>query len=126
MKASYPRTLFLLLLVAAQGLAFPGATESGPVGQSHVETYHYQAVPMGKENEKEDVELIFSFEEDSSEYASTIISKKSDELITIKMTREGNFNFSDQKSPQGPGRPHRGEDMERRKNGVRRANVRNR
>jgi hypothetical protein len=107
MKAGYPSTLFLflLLLVATQGLAFPGAIESGPVGQSHVETYHYQAVPMGKENEKEDVELIFSFEEHSSEYASTIVSKKSDERITIKMTKEGNLISGTRSLRRGPGGP---------------------
>jgi len=35
------------------------------------------------------------------------------------------FNFRGQESPQKPGRPHLGEDMERRKNGIRRANLRN-
>jgi len=105
MKAGYPNTLFLILLVAAQGLAFPGTIESGPVGQSHVETYHYQAVPIGKEKEKEDIELIFSFEEDSSEYASTMVSAKSDERIAIKMTKEGNLISGTRSLRRGSGGP---------------------
>jgi hypothetical protein len=105
MKARYLSTLSLLLLMADQGLAFPGATESGPVGQSHVEIYHYRAVPMGKESEKEDIELIFSFEEDSSEYASTILSAKSDERIAIKMTKEGNLISATRSLRRSPGGP---------------------
>jgi len=91
LKARYPSTLFLLLLVSAQGLAFPDTIESGPAGQRHVETYHYGAVAAGKESDKEKIELTLSFEEDSAEYASTIVSAKSDERITLKMTKEGNL-----------------------------------
>ena len=105
MKARHLGTLSLLFLMAAQGLAFPGAIESGPAGQSHVETYHYQSAPMGKENEMEDIELIFSFEEDSSEYASTIVSVMSDERITIKMTKEGNLISGARSLRRGPGGP---------------------
>ena len=46
-----------------------------------------------------------SFEEDSSEYASTIVSAKSDERITIKMTKEGNLISGARnlrRSPAGP------------------------
>ena len=105
MKARYLSTLFLLLLVPARGLAFPDTIESGPAGPSHVETYHYEAVPIGKENDKEEIELTLSFEEDSSEYASTIVSEKSDERITIKMTKEGNLisgTRSLRRGPRGP------------------------
>jgi hypothetical protein len=91
MKARYLITLFLLLLVPAQGLALPDTIESGPAGQSHVETYHYEAVAAGKESDKEEIGLTFFFEEDSAAYASTIVSAKSDERITIKMTKEGNL-----------------------------------
>jgi hypothetical protein len=105
MKAGCLSALFLLLLVPAQGFAFPGAIESGPVGKSHVEVYHYQAVPVGKENEKEDIELIFSFEEDSSEYVSTIVSAKSDERIAIKMTKEGNLISAARNLSRSPGGP---------------------
>ncbi|HME43898.1 MAG TPA: hypothetical protein VKF36_12480 [Syntrophorhabdales bacterium] len=104
-EARYLSTLFLLLLVPAQGLAFPDTIESGPAGRSHVETYHYEAVAAGKENDKEEIELAFSFEENSAAYASTIVSAKSDERITINMTKEGNLISgarSLRKSPGGP------------------------
>ena len=104
-EARYLSTLCLLLLVPAQGSAFPDMIESGPAGQSHVETYRYVAVPENKENDKEEIELTLSFEEDSSAYASTIVSAKSDERITVKMTKEGNLisglrNL--RRSPEGP------------------------
>ena len=91
MKARYLNILFLILLVPAPGLAFPEEIESRAAGQSYAETYHYTAVTAGKENNKEEIELTFSFEEDSAAYASTIVSAKSDERITIKMTKEGNL-----------------------------------
>ena len=106
MKARYLGILFFLLLIApAQGLASPHAIEGGPAGPSRVETYHYQAVPVGKESDKEELDLILSFEEDSSEYASTIISPKSDERISIKMSKEGQLISGTRsllKSPEGP------------------------
>jgi hypothetical protein len=105
MKARYLSILFLLLLVSARGLAFPDTIEGGPAGRSHVETYHYEAVPIGKENDKEEVDLALAFEEDSSEYASTIVSAKSDEGITLKMTKEGDLLSgvrSLRRSPEGP------------------------
>lgn len=83
-EARYLGILFLLFFVPAQGLAFPDTIESGPAGRSHVETYHYEAVAAGEENDKEEIELTFSFEEDSAAYASTVVSAKSDERITIK------------------------------------------
>ena len=103
--ARYLSTLFLLLLAPVQGLAFPDMIESGPAGQSHVETYHYVAVPANEENDKEEIELTLSFEEDSSAYASTIVSAESDERITVKMTKEGNLISglrSLRRSPEGP------------------------
>ena len=105
MKARYLGILLLLSLVPAQGPAFPDSIEVGPPGPSHVETYHYEAVPIGKENDKEEIELALSFEEDSSEYVSTIVSEKSDERITIKMTKEGNLisgTRSLRRGPKGP------------------------
>jgi hypothetical protein len=48
-------------------------------------------VAANKENDKEEIELTLSFEEDSSAYASTMVSAKSDERITVKMTKEGNL-----------------------------------
>jgi hypothetical protein len=59
----------------------------------------------GKENDKEEIELAFSFEVDSAAYASTIVSAKSDERITIKMTREGNLISGARSLRRGPGGP---------------------
>ncbi len=105
MKARYLSTLSLLLFMAAQSLAFPGVSESGQVGLSHVETYHYSAVAASKENDKEDIELTLSFEEDSAEYASTIVSAKSDERIAIKMIKEGNLISGARSLRRGSGGP---------------------
>jgi hypothetical protein len=91
MKARYLSTLFLLLFVPAQGVALPDTIASGSAGQGHIETYRYTALAASEENDKEEIELTFSFEEDSAAYASTIVSAKSDERITIKMTKEGNL-----------------------------------
>jgi len=104
-KARYLSILFLLLFVPAQGLAFPDTIEGGPAGRSHVETYHYEAAPIGKENDKEEIELALSFEEDSAEYVSTIVSAKSDERITIKMTKEGNLVSGARSLLRSPGGP---------------------
>ena len=106
MKARYLGTIFFLLLIpAAQGLAFSDTIEGSPIGASHVETYRYEAVPVGKESDKEEIELALSFEKDSSEYVSTIVSKKSDERITIKMTEEGNLISGTRSLRRGPGGP---------------------
>lgn len=91
MRARYLSTLFLLLLVPAQGLAFPDAHENGPRGNNHVEKYRYEAIPEGRQNDKEEIELTFSFEENGSEYASTMVSARSGERIAIKMTRKGDL-----------------------------------
>jgi len=105
-------------------LAFPYTIESGPAGQSNVETYHYVAVAANKENDKEEIDLTLSFEEDSSAYASTIVSAKSDERITVKMTKEGNLISglrSLRRSPEGPTEEKIWRDE---KNGIRRTNLR--
>ncbi len=91
MKARYLGALCLLLFVLARGLAFPDTTEGGPAGRSHVETYRYQAVPIGKESDTEKIELTLSFEDDGIGFASTSISKKAEERIRVKMTREGDL-----------------------------------
>jgi hypothetical protein len=105
MKVRYVATLFLLFLVPAQGLAFPDTIETGPAGLSSVETYYYEAMPIGKENDKEEVELDLSFEKGSAEYVSTIVSAKSDERITIKMTKEGNLISGTRSLRRSPGGP---------------------
>jgi len=90
-RARYLSTLFLLLLVPAQGLALPDTIESGPRGNNRVEKYRYEAIPEGRQNDKEEIELTFSFEEKGTEYASTMVSARSGERITIKMTRKGDL-----------------------------------
>ena len=105
MKVRYVAALFFLLLVPSRGLAFPDAIEKGSTGHSHVETYRYGAVAAGKETDKEEIELALSFEEDSSAYVSTIVSAKSDERITIKMTEEGNLISGTRSLRRGPGGP---------------------
>jgi hypothetical protein len=105
MKARYLGTFFLLLLVPVQGVAFPDTIEKGPRGQSHVKTYYYEAVAAGREKDKEEIEFTLSFKEDSAEYASTIVSAKSDERITIKMTEEGQLISGVRSLRRGPGGP---------------------
>lgn len=105
MNARHLSMLFLLLLVPTRGLALPDTVESGPAGPSHVETYHYSAVAASRETGKEDIELALSFEEGSAEYISTIVSAKSDERITIKMTKEGNLVSATRSLRRGPGGP---------------------
>jgi hypothetical protein len=90
-KTRYLGTILVFLLVPVQGLAVSDRIETGSAGQSYVETYHYEAVAVGKEKDKEEMELAFSFEKDSAEYTSTIVSAKSDERITIKVTKEGHL-----------------------------------
>jgi hypothetical protein len=105
MKAYCLGALFLLFLIPAQGLAFPDSVESDQTARSHIETYHYKTVAVGKENDKEEIELTLSFEEGSAEYASTIVSAKSDERITIKMNKEGDLISGTRnlrRSPSGP------------------------
>ncbi len=105
MKARYIGALFLLFFVPAQGLAFPDTIENGPAGPSHVETYRYTAVAAGKETDREEIELTLSLEEESSSYASTIVSVKSDERISIKMSKEGNLISGTRSLRRSPGGP---------------------
>lgn len=92
MNARHLSTLFLLiLLVAAPHPASPDRLGSGPADQGHVEKYHYQTVPMGKENEKEDIELTLSFEPDGIGFSSTSVSENAEERIQVKMTGEGDL-----------------------------------
>jgi hypothetical protein len=103
MKARHLGAIILFLLAPVQGSAFPDTIESGPTGQSYVETYHYEAVAVSKEKDKEEMELTFSFEEDSAEYTSKIVSAKSDEHITIKMTKEGHLISGERSLRRSPG-----------------------
>jgi hypothetical protein len=105
MKAPYLHILFLLFFVPAQALALPDTIENGSARPSHVETYHYSAVAASKETDKEEIGLTLSFEEDSAEYASIIVSARSDERIEIKMTKEGNLISGTRSLRKGPGGP---------------------
>jgi hypothetical protein len=105
MKVRYVATLLLLLLVPSRGLAVPDAIANGPAGRSHVETYRYGAVAAGKETDREEIELNLSFEEDSSAYASTIVSVKSDERISIEMSKEGQLISGERSLRRSPGGP---------------------
>jgi hypothetical protein len=92
MNTRYLSALFLLiLLVAAPHPVFPDSLGSGPADQSHVEKYHYQAVPIGKENEKEDIELTLSFEADAIGFVSRTVSERGEERIQVKMTGKGDL-----------------------------------
>ena len=84
-------TLVLLLLMAAQGTAFPEEPRDSTGGGSHVEKYKYEAVPIGKESDKEEIEMALSFEDDGIELTSTSVSEKAEERIQVKMTRDGDL-----------------------------------
>jgi hypothetical protein len=84
-------TLILLILLLAQGAAFPEEPENGPGGGDHVEKYQYEAVPIGKEADREEIEMALSFEADGIGFTSTSVSEKAEERIQVKMTRDGDL-----------------------------------
>ncbi|MGD0229204.1 MAG: hypothetical protein ABSC19_02450 [Syntrophorhabdales bacterium] len=84
-------TMFLLFMMLPQGSAFPERSGNAPEGDNHVERYHYEAVPIGEENDKEDIGLVLSFEANGIGFASTAVSEKAEERIRVKMTREGDL-----------------------------------
>jgi hypothetical protein len=91
--------LFLLLLMAPQGSAF-----SEKIGDSHVEKYQYEAVPIGKESDREEIEMALSFVNDAIGFASTSISEKAEERIQLKMTRDGDLIAGTRSLADGSGR----------------------
>lgn len=90
MKTLY-LTLLLLLLMQPQGAARAEKSEHGPGGDVHVAKYQYEAVPIGKENDRERIELNLSFEADGIGFVSRSISEKAEERIQIRMTRDGDL-----------------------------------
>ncbi len=84
-------TLFLLLLLLSQGAAFPEKPENSVGEGNHVEEYRYEAVPIGKESDTEEIEAALSFENNRIGFASTSISEKAEERIQVKMTRDGDL-----------------------------------
>ena len=71
--------LFLLIVLLLQG---PVSAENGREAQGepdHVETYRYQAVPMGREADTEQIRMDLSFRDDTIGYASTSVSEKEKE-----------------------------------------------
>lgn len=84
-------TLFLLILLLAQGAAFLEEPENSQAGDDHVEKYQYEAVPIGKEADREEIGMTLSFEDDGIEFTSTSVSEKAKERIQVKMTRDGDL-----------------------------------
>jgi len=112
MTGSHPKThircagiLLLFFIMPGHRPAFPETIDNGPGGNNHVETYRYEAMPEGRQNEKEETRLTFSFKEDSAEYTSTIVSAKSDERITLNMTKEGQLISGARSLLRSPGGP---------------------
>jgi hypothetical protein len=98
-------TLFLLLLILLpENSALQKNPENGPRTDGHVEKYHYEAVPIGKENEKEEIDLALSFEDDGIGFASTSVSEKAEERIQVKMTREGDLITGERRLTDSSGR----------------------
>lgn len=86
--------LLFLLIVLPQSPAFPGMPEND-VGDNYGENYRYEATPAGKENEREEIELALSFGHNGIGFSSIIVSAKSDEWITIRMTEKGDLISAD-------------------------------
>jgi hypothetical protein len=78
-------TLFLLLMMLSQDSAFSQKPDL------YIEKYHYEAVPTGREDETEQIDLSLSFEADSIIFASTAVSEKGEKRIQVKMTGEGDL-----------------------------------
>ena len=85
-----PFTLLLLVLLS-QGPVFAENGREGPGDYNHVETYHYQAVPVGKESDTEQIRMVLSFEDDRIDFASTSVSEKTKEEVVLKMTGKGDL-----------------------------------
>jgi hypothetical protein len=83
--------MFFLLSMLAHGAAFPKEPKDGPGGGDHIEKYQYEAVPIGKEKDEEEIEMALSFEDDGIGFTSTSVSEKAEERIQVKMTRDGDL-----------------------------------
>ena len=87
-----PRTiLFVLLTILSLGLALSEKTENSPAAENRVEKYQYEAVPMGNEEDTEEIEATFSFENDCILVSSAKVSRKAQERTLLKLTQEGDL-----------------------------------
>ncbi len=80
------RCLLLFLL-----FVLPGPLYSAGREDNHFEQHHYEAVPVGKENDKEEIEVRVSFAPDGVSLASRSVSEKAEERIQIRMTGQGDL-----------------------------------
>ncbi len=83
--------LFFLITGLSLGLAFSEKTEDSPAGENHIQEYQCEAVPIGKEEESEEIEAIFSFEDDRVVVSSTKVSQKAEERTLLNLTGEGDL-----------------------------------
>ena len=82
---------FFLVLMLPQGALFSETPENSQTGEDHVEKYQYEAVPVGEEAEREEIEMGLSFENDGIGFTSTSVSEKAVKRIQVKMTRDGDL-----------------------------------
>jgi hypothetical protein len=71
------------------GLSLLGREGSVSGDDSRIERYHYEAVPIGREDETEQIRLALSFDVEGIGFVSTSVSEKTEEKIRVRMTREG-------------------------------------
>jgi hypothetical protein len=83
--------LFFLLTILSLGLVLSEKTQNSPAGENRVEKYQYEAVPMEKEEDTEEIEATFSFENDCIIVSSTKVSPKAQERTLLKLTQEGDL-----------------------------------
>ena len=83
--------LFLLLFILPQKAAFSEKPENSQAGDNRVEKYQYEAVPIGKEADREKIEMTLSFEDDGIVFTSRSVSEKAEERTQVKMTRDGDL-----------------------------------
>jgi hypothetical protein len=83
--------LLPILMLLLQGQALSDERENRVRGKSDVEAYRYKAVPIGQEDDTEDIEAVLSFEVNDIVFSSKSVSRKAEERIGLKMTMEGNL-----------------------------------
>jgi hypothetical protein len=83
--------LLLLLLMVPQGPAFAEEGRGGPREGRHVEAYRYEAVPLGREKDTEQIRVDLSFDREGIGFASTALSDRGKEHIVLKLTGEGDL-----------------------------------
>ncbi len=88
MNGLYLISVFVLV-AALPAFGSSKESENRPSGDTHVEEYHYQAIPIGKEEDTEQIDVTLSFEESGLVFTSDSISKRAEERISVTMTRGG-------------------------------------